>query len=72
MLPASSSLLLELYSNGTVKGLMNDQPLILRGCSAVADCKTIDFMNALSELILYTDMAKTCADLSNLKLASLQ
>ena len=39
VLPASSSMLIEVYSNGTVKGLMNDQPLVLRGCKTIADCQ---------------------------------
>ena len=42
-LPASSSLIFEIYDDDTVTGLLNDKPFILGGCTGDAQCKLDDW-----------------------------
>jgi hypothetical protein len=67
-------MLIELYSDGTVKGKMNDNLVILAGCTTTDTCSSVDFLAGLEKLIYepYMDMKTTCDDLTNLKSAALQ
>ena len=47
VLPASSSLLIELTLTGLVSGKFNDEPMLLKGCNDINNCGITDFVAAL-------------------------
>ena len=42
-LPASSSIVFEMFADGTIKGYLNDEEYTLGGCEPGQPCKRSDF-----------------------------
>jgi len=60
-LPASSSLFLEVWTDGTIHGYLNDEEYTPVGCSADAACTSALFLSGLEANIGQTDLKTACA-----------
>ena len=68
-LPASSSIVLEVNRDGTIRGLLNDEEYVLGGCTSGTPCQQTDFEDHLqTQVDRIPDIKEYCKRTENIQI----